>query len=218
MRRRWSPEEEALLASMYPECHTADIALWIGRTLSQCYQHAAKMGLHKSPEYLASDTACRIQRGKRDPRLAVGQFKPGLTPWNKGRDSRETGTGHHPNTRRTQFRKGRRPEEARNYQPIGALRLSADGYLERKVTDDHPVPARRWVAVHRLVWEAERGPIPPGHIVRFKTGQKTTVLEQITVDRLECITRAENARLNHPRNRDPELAKLVQLRAPSPAR
>lgn len=211
-RKPWSAAEVALLASMYPDCHAADVAAWLGRTQSQVYQAANKRRIGKSAEYLASDTACRIQRGKQHPAMTRNRFAKGFTPWNKGQPSAVTGTGHHPNSRRTQFRKGRKPQEARNYQPIGSHHMSADGYLERKVTDDHPVPARRWVAVHRLVWEAERGPIPAGHIVRFKAGQKTTVLEQITADRLECITRAENARINHPRNRDPELGRLVQLK------
>ncbi|MNR62573.1 hypothetical protein D3C85_1846370 [compost metagenome] len=41
---------------------------------------------------------------------------------------------------------------------------------------------------------------------------RTNVLEEITADRLECITRGENAERNHPRARSPELAKLVQLK------
>lgn len=212
-RRYWTAAELDLLRSMYPWCHTADVAAWLQRGVGQCYQAAAKHGLSKSAEYLASDTACRIQRGKQHPSMIASRFKPGLTPWNKGRDSHETGTGHHPNSRRTQFRKGRPASEARNYVPIGSLRVCADGYLERKMTDDPNIfPARRWVAVHRLVWEAAHGPIPAGHIVRFKPGQKTAVLEEITADRLECITRAENARINHPAQRDPELFRLIQLK------
>ena len=62
------------------------------------------------------------------------------------------------------------------------------------------------------MWEAAHGPIPDGFIVVFKPGLKTAVCEEITLDRLECITRAENARRNHPAQRDPELAKLVQLK------
>ena len=43
-------------------------------------------------------------------------------------------------------------------------------------------------------------------------GMKTAVEAEVTADRLECITRAENAHRNHPRNRDPELGRLVQLK------
>lgn len=46
----------------------------------------------------------------------------------------------------------------------------------------------------------------------FKPGMKTAVLEEITLDRVECISLAENARRNHPRNKHPEYARLVQLR------
>jgi len=62
----------------------------------------------------------------------------------------------------TQFKKGDRLGAAQhNYVPIGSLRVSKDGYLERKVTDDPSfVPNRRWVSVHRLVWEAAHGPVP----------------------------------------------------------
>jgi hypothetical protein len=210
MRRKWSVAEIDLLASMYPHCHTADVAAWLGRCIGPVYQAAAIHGLRKTEEYLASDSAGRVQRGKQHPSMIASQFKPGLAPWNKGTKGI---MGQHPNCRRTQFQKGRKAEESRNYVPIGSHRLCADGYLERKVTDDPAiVPARRWVAVHRIVWEAANGKIPPDHIVRFREGMKTTVLDEITPDRLECITRAEHAKRNHPRNRSPELAKLVQLK------
>lgn len=207
-RHRWTPAELDLLHSMYPECHTQDVAAWIGRTVGQCYQAAAARGLRKSADYLASDSAARIQRGQQHPSMIANRFQKGLTPWNKGQHYVAGGR-----SAETRFKPGRKPEEARNYQPIGSHRICADGYLERKVTDDpRLVPARRWVAVHRLVWEAERGPIPAGHIVRFKPGQKTAVLEEITADRLECITRADNARSNHPARRGPELFRLIQLK------
>jgi hypothetical protein len=212
-RRFWTDAELDLLRSMYPECTGQDVAAWLDCTPSRVFQMAKKLGIEKSAEFLASDASGRVRRGKQHPSMTASQFQKGLTPWNKGRDSTETGTGHHPNSRRTQFRKGRKAEEARNYVSIGSLRVCADGYLERKMTDDPATaPARRWVAVHRLVWEATHGPIPAGHIVCFLPGKKTTVPEEVAADRLECITRAENARRNHPRNRSPELAKLVQLK------
>jgi hypothetical protein len=207
-RRYWTDDEIALLRDMYPECHAADVGAWLLRGMDQVYQAAAKHGLHKSAAYLASDTACRIQRGKQHPSMIASRFQPGIVPWNKGTHYVAGGRSGE-----TRFKRGRKPEESRNYLPIGSLRVCADGYLERKFTDDQSiVPARRWVAVHRLVWEASVGPIPKGHIVRFRDRMKTTVLEEITVDRLECITRAEHARRNHPRSHSPELARLVQLK------
>ncbi|MNL55223.1 hypothetical protein D3C87_1786150 [compost metagenome] len=79
--------------------------------------------------------------------------------------------------------------------------------------NDLPGPNHvRWHPVHRVVWIAANGPVPDDHIVVFKPGMRTNVLEEITADRLECITRGENAERNHPRARSPELAKLVQLK------
>jgi HNH endonuclease len=66
--------------------------------------------------------------------------------------------------------------------------------------------------VHRLVWEAANGPIPSGYVVCFLPGRKTADLELITIDAIELISRAELARRNHPRSKDPELAQLVQLK------
>lgn len=214
-RQPWEPWQSALLASMYPHCHAADVALWVGRTLTATYQAAKKAGLSKSPEYLASVTSGRVARGRQHPSMIASRFPKGIVPWNKGRPGAETGTGYHPNSRRTQFKAdgSLRGAAQHNYVPIGSHRICADGYLERKVTDDPQlVPARRWVAVHRLVWEAQVGPIPAGHVVRFRDGMKTTTLEEITPDRLECITRGEHARRNHPRSHSPELARLVQLK------
>ena len=63
-----------------------------------------------------------------------------------------------------------------------------------------------------LVWMAAHGPVPAGHLVVFRPGCRTTVLADITLDKVECISMAEHARRNHPRSRSPELAKLVQLK------
>jgi hypothetical protein len=57
------------------------------------------------------------------------------------------------------------------------------------------------------------GPLPPKHIVVFKPGMRTNVLEEITVDRVECISLAENLKRNTRHNLPPELNQVVQLRA-----
>lgn len=111
----------------------------------------------------------------------TGQFVPGQAPPNKGVKGWDAGGRSH----ETRFQPGRAPEEARNYLPIGSVRFTRDGYMERKVTDAHPVPARRWVMEHRLVWEAANGPIPEGHVVVFLDGDRLN----ITVDNLRCVPR-----------------------------
>lgn len=204
----WTPSQLEKLRRLYPGASWEEVGVIVGRSLRSVYAKAKELGLRKSDEYLASERSGRIQRGKQHPSMIASQFKPGTIPWNKGTHFVAGGR-----SAETRFKVGRKPEESRNYLPIGSLRLSKDGYLERKVTDDPSlVPARRWVAVHRLVWQEAHGDIPPGHAIAFKEGRRTAVLEEITVDRLECIHRAELARRNHPRSKSPELAKLVQLK------
>lgn len=114
-----------------------------------------------------------------------------------------------PRMRATQFKPGQKPH---TWVPIGSYRISGDGALERKVGDVPGPNHLRWHPVSRLVWEAANGPVPKGHMVIFRPGKKTTVLAEITLDRLELISRAEHARRNHPNSRSPELAQLVQLK------
>jgi hypothetical protein len=209
MRHHWTPATTRILCDLYPDVPAADVAALLGCGLSTVYNKAFELRLKKSESFKASDMSARIQRGQHSAAMIATRFKPGSVPHNKGKPGI---TGHHPNTRRTQFKPGRAPEANPNYVPIGSLRFSKDGYLERKVNDTHPVPARRWVGVHRLVWEAAHGTIPARSIVVFKPGQRTANERDITADRLECITRAENARRNHPRTKHPELGRLIQLK------
>lgn len=204
--RPWTQEDIAEVYRRYPNERTADIARDLKRSISSIHSQADMLGLKKSSEYMKSIQGAKIVDLGVKTRFAKGQ-----TAWNKGlRGS----TGTHPNTRKTQFQKGRRPEEARNYQPVGSLRICKGGILQRKVTDDQSIyPARRWVAVHRLVWEAVNGPTPKGHVVVFKPGMATTDPEEITIDRVELITRAELMRRNTRHNLPPELNALIYTKA-----
>lgn len=203
-KHRWTPASTDLLRDLYPDVPCADIAALLGLRASSIYNKAFALGLAKSADFWASDTSGRVQRGKQLPAMIANQFKPGVAPWNKGLE-------YYPGGRcaDTQFRKGNKP---RNWKPLGSLRITVDGYLEKKVTNLPGPNHVRWHGVHRLVWEAARGPIPAGHIVVFKPGKKTTALEDITADKLECISRAQNVQRNHPRSHNPELGRLVQLK------
>lgn len=207
-KARWTPELEDQLRALYPDNTAEIVGEQMGLRLSQIYQKAKALGIQKSDAFNASDKSGRVRRGKQHPNMVAHQIKPGSVPWNKGTHYVAGGR-----SAETRFKKGRKPEEGRNYVPIGTLRISKDGYLERKMTDDQALfPARRWTFVHRIVWERANGPIPAGHVIAWKPGQRTAIEAEITVDRLECISRAENAQRNSMWRSDPEMMRLHQLK------
>lgn len=209
-RHPWTDIEDDILRAQYATTLTADLAKRLDHSLTSTYRRARKLGLSKDRQWIA-DTA--RQRIEADPEHGsrFTRIRPGNVPLNKGIKRPD---GWAPGRMaETQFRPGRAASEARNYRPIGSLRLSKDGYLERKITDDPSLyPARRWVAEHRLVWEASHGPIPAGHMVVFRPGLRTTDPDLVTVDRLECITRQENMRRHTFHQYGPEVAAVMRLR------
>lgn len=205
----WTPADIELLREHYPDKTASEVADLLGREVSTVHQAAGRYGIKKSDAFYARQTSGRIQRANANPRIKATQFKPGQIPWNAGMKGWSP-----PGCERTQFKPGTRMGAANNnWVPVGSYRITtADKILQQK-TSERPGPASyRWTPVARLVWEAEHGPIPAGAMVVFKRGMKTSVLEEITLDKLDCISRAENARRNHPRNRDPELGRLIQLK------
>lgn len=206
-RHKWTPKQLSELQARYPHERTADIAADLRIRIELVYSKASRMGLRKSTAFLAADKSGRIFKGG-----TLGQktqFKPGHQTWNAGRIGWQAGG----RSAETRFKAGQKPHTT---LPVGSYRVvknkAGAPHLERKMTDTPGANNKRWVPVSRLVWEAANGPVPDGHIVVFKPGTATCVLEEITLDRLECISRAENARRNHPATKSPEIAKLIQLK------
>ena len=52
----------------------------------------------------------------------------------------------------------------------------------------------RLTPVHRLAWEAEHGPIPPGLVIDHVRARGCIYKKCINVEHLEMVTRAENSR------------------------
>lgn len=210
-RRRWTPEQDAILRARYANERSADLAQEFGIEVETIYARSKRLGLKKSPEFLSSERSGRVQPGQISEAMRKTQFQKGAVPANKGLRRPGYAPGR---MAETMFKKGDMSGAAQhNYVPIGTLRVK-DGVLCRKMTDDQSLyPAKRWTPVARLVWEAAHGPIPEGMLVRFKGGKKSLVLEEITLDKLECVTKAENMRQNSFwRNYPREVGDLIQLK------
>lgn len=125
----------------------------------------------------------------------TGRFEKGHTPSNKGKK-----TGSYPGMVPTQFKKGHLPH---NHLPVGSERTNRDGYRERKIQEPNV-----WRAVHVLNWEAVHGPVPAGHVLIFKNGDKANY----DVSNLLLVTRGELARMNQRGliSEDPESTEAGQ--------
>lgn len=204
-KAEWTEDRLEGLRRFYPNYKTEDVAFMLGLRTEQVYAKANALGLAKTEEYLASPVACRLRRG--DNVGAEHRFAKGLVPWNKGTKGR---AGVQEACRATQFKPGQAPP---NTLPLGSTKLDKSQVLLQKVSDAKGNSSKRWRAVHELVWVAANGPVPAKHIVVFKPGMRTNVLKEITIDRVECISLAENMRRNTRHNLPPELNEVIQLRA-----
>lgn len=199
-RQFWTPEEDERLIREYPtSTDTAGLARSFGRSEHSLYYRVEKLGLHKTPgarEAIQARTTRLLEQAGIHAR-----YQPGHTTWNKGIRWED-----HPEAcRATQFKPGQRPH---TWQPIGTERVNRDGYRERKITDDGH-PKDHYEAVHRIVWMEAHGPIPTGHVVVFRNGDKA----DIRLENLELISRAELAERNHYKRYPPELRRLIGQKA-----
>lgn len=208
--RHWTPEQLATLRTLYPDLVADEVAKQIGKTVRSVHQKARQLNIGKSEAFKASFRSGRILAGHTDPRMTATHFKPGQEPWNKGVKG---STGLHDNCRKTQFKPGQKPH---TWVPVGSYRINTTKGIPRleQKTNDKPGPNHvRWIPVTRLVWEQHHGPIPPKHIIVFADSkQATTVLEEITVDKLICISRKENAARNSMYAKNHELGRLAQIK------
>jgi HNH endonuclease len=103
-RRAWTTVEVSRLRALYPDMENGAIGAVLGRTWSAVQNMAVKLGLHKSPQFLAGPF-CRFQRGHET--------------WNKGR-------AFNPDNHSTRFKKGHRGPRQK---PIGSVRIGSDGVM-----------------------------------------------------------------------------------------
>ncbi len=202
--QKWTERDNAELLRLYPHMRTDEIAKRMGRPLRKVYAKATALGLCKSAEYLATPDACRLRRG--DNVGLSSRFMKGHATWNKGVRMPGWAPGR---MAETQFKVGQRTN---TWQPIGTLSLS-DGFLRMKVRDDKQSVAgvggssTNWMFVHKMVWEIEHGPVPAGHVVAFKDGDKLNV----ALENLELLSRRELMLRNSVHHLPKALVEVIQL-------
>lgn len=204
MRRRgWTDSELVRLRSLYPWMPTHQVARILGRSASGVFQTAYRLGLRKALAYLAQ----LPHLSGANEASACRRFAPGHRTWNAGLRGWDSGGRSH----ETRFRKGSLSgAAAANLVPVGTEVIDPDGYLKRKVADNRAVPSRRnWRFVHVLLWEEAHGPVPAGHAVVFRNGDKRDIRDE----NLELVTRAELMRRNTIYRYPAELVRTIKAAA-----
>lgn len=119
IREIWTAEQELVLLRLYPDMPNEVLAARLNKTLQQICSKAYRLGLKKSPEF---------SKKIRQDWGSATRFKKGNTPWNCGMK----GLPARGRSSETQFKKGQKPH---TWLPVGSTRVSADGYLQRKISD-----------------------------------------------------------------------------------
>jgi len=102
----------------YPFESTALIAQDLGISRSKVYNIAYRYKLLKDPAYLKTASSGRYEAGMRSGEAF--QFKPGHTPYNKGKQMpAET----YEKVKPTMYKKGSKPA---NTKPVGTINVRAD--------------------------------------------------------------------------------------------
>jgi hypothetical protein len=191
-KKFWTDEEVAYMRLVYPDSYSGDIAISLGRTVSQVYNKAAALGLNKSAAFFQKEL--KIQGDRLQVVGAGTRLKGG---YNKGQKvSAET----YEKIKQTMFQKGSLPK---NTQYDGHERITKDGYIMIRIRKG------KYVLKHKNEWEKVNGPIQAGHCLKCIDGNiKNTVPEN-----WKLISRGENMLQNSIYRFPPELTRTIKVLA-----
>lgn len=174
----WTPRQLSYLRKHYADTPMEVLVKKTKHSVRSIYCKARVLKLYRSKEYLAQfGFKVNTTEGARRNR-----FKKGCTSFNKGKRIHEFMSEESiEKCRRNWYKKGHRPY---NKLDIGTEVQYSSGYVYIKVDNGRLVPK------HRYVWEQAHGPIPDGHIVVFRDGDRTNC----DLDNLYLTTRTETIR------------------------
>ena len=181
----------------YPFESTALIAKDLGISRSKVYNIAYRYKLLNDPEYLKTASSGRYKAGMRSGEAF--QFKPGHTPYNKGKQMpAET----YEKVKKAMFKQGHKPH---NTKPVGTIHVRADNsgrfYQYIKIKDSH------WELLQRHVWTQANGEIPKGCVINFIDGNYLNC----ELSNLQVKTRGEMAIMNSIHRYPAEVRDLIKL-------
>lgn len=171
-------EMDKFLIKNYLKIPLKPIAVELGVSPGCVYSRMGQLGLKVPAEII-------------EQRKKIGQFKSGHVPFTAGKKRTDYATPEGiAKMQKTQFKKGRKPHNTKD--GTGHIVIRKDNktnkpYKYVKLADGD------WQLLHRVNYEKKNGPIPPGHVIRFKDGN---TLNCEDVDNLMCITMAENCVIN----------------------
>ena len=188
---------KAEVIKRYPFESTALIAKDLGISRSKVYNIAYRYKLLKDPQYLKTASSGRYEAGMRNGEAF--QFKPGHTPYNKGKQMpAET----YEKVKKAMFKQGHKPH---NTKLVGTINVRADNsgrfYQYIKIKDSH------WELLQRHVWMQAYGEIPKGCVVIFLDGN----FMNCELSNLQVISRKENMARNTIQRYPAELQEIMKL-------
>lgn len=189
MSLKWRSEEIENLKALFPDTETKDIAIALNRSVSSVYGKSNQLSLKRSPEFIIKQQQMFAETLRREG--VKTRFQKGLVPFSKGKKREEfmTAAGIE-KVQQTQFKKGIIPH---NWVPIGHERITKDGYIEVKVSDNIGIDSvKNFELKHRILYEKFHGPIPEGMKIEFLDGVKI----DFSIDDLVMRSKGENLMLN----------------------
>jgi hypothetical protein len=193
MRTYWTLEQIEILKDKYPVTLTDQLAVELNKTIGSVYDKAASLGIKKTPEFFLKYKSGRLVGSEG----ISTRFRPGFSPWNKGRKGYE-------NSSKTKFTTGHVPA---NHKQVGSVRLTTDGYLMKKTEEP-----RKWELSHRLVWEEHFGEIPTGMIVKFVDGNTQNIDPQNLYLADRKTNMLQNSIVNYPEDLRSAMHSLKKLK------
>lgn len=192
--KRWTQAEKAYITEHYANTLTADIAKALNRSEKSIYGFAFNNKLLKSRAFVKE--RCREQM-KHNGRAKMWQFRKNHEAWNKGLPVTIIGS------KATQFKKGQKPHNTKADGVITLRRDKASGKYYQYIR----IAESKWKPLHVHMWEQVNGRVPNKTLIVFK--DKNTM--NCTIENLEAITQAENARRNSIMRYPREVRELLHL-------